>query len=504
MLSSLPKNIIQYLIDELPPYTGLLIIKTDNTGMVLDFHGPHNEYLQKKPEKGNHIHEYIPALYSMIPPVETPFVLNRIKLAGENYADIHLVDFNDDEYLTFIVDQTKEVENIRSAIQKINESKYKRESSNKELHSDFNLNFSAIFDYLMFKVTDEDNVIVDSQVPTWVNSLSNSFLPNSSINLSEVFPYMEVFFIEADEFWNKKKNGKFKSGIWTETLVDGTDLALNAYAIFSNNSKYILVHPVDNIDKEQINFQLAREQKLAFEQLEKADKKLKLLLEYKDKFVSIVSHDLRSPVAGVLGVVDLLINDEDELNKLNEFYVEMIHHIKDEMLRLLDYNDKLYHWSNLELGNFEVVKSKQSLKKIIDTVQITSDKKLKAKNISFNTNLKDDVTIFVDITLFLQVLNNLVSNAIKFTPENGNISIDVDTRKVVIISVIDSGVGMPKKILSNIFSGFARNSSIGTDGEKGTGLGLGIVKKIIDAHGFNVTVESELGKGSKFIIDMGR
>jgi len=102
----------------------------------------------------------------------------------------------------------------------------------------------------------------------------------------------------------------------------------------------------------------------------------------------------------------------------------------------------------------------------------------------------------------LQVLNNLLSNAIKFTPENGSIAIDITDSKGLQLAIIDSGVGMPKKICDNIFSGFARNSSMGTHGEKGTGLGLGIVKKIVDAHGFTINVESELGSGSRFIIDI--
>ncbi len=247
---------------------------------------------------------------------------------------------------------------------------------------------------------------------------------------------------------------------------------------------------------------MARDQKLAYEKLEKAEQKLKTLLDYKDKFVSIISHDLRSPVAAVLGIAEMLANDKEELAKLDDFYHEMILSIKEEMLRLLDYNDKLYHWSNLELGNFKISKEEVSLKKVIETAQRTAEKKLSAKNISFSTNLHKDTKISVDLTLFLQVLNNLMANAIKFTPENGSISIDVKEGNPMQIIVKDSGVGMPKEVSNNIFSGFARASTSGTSGEKGTGLGLGIVKKIVDGHGFTIHVESETGKGSSFIIEL--
>lgn len=104
--------------------------------------------------------------------------------------------------------------------------------------------------------------------------------------------------------------------------------------------------------------------------------------------------------------------------------------------------------------------------------------------------------------MFLQVINNLIANAIKFTPENSSIAINVFEDTELHIAVIDSGVGMPKKVCESILSGFTRDSSLGTDGEKGTGLGLGIVKKIIDAHNFSINVISQEDEGSEFIINI--
>jgi signal transduction histidine kinase len=500
MLRNLPHHTIKYLVDELPPFTGILLIKTNEQGNIIDFHGPHKKYLRSKPEIGKPIHEYVPALFSMIPPTISPMVLNRIQSNSNVYTDIHMVESTQNEFIVFIVDQTHEVDSIREIIQKINESNLNSDS-NKSADKNNDFNPFVVFDYLSLEIT-ENEAIIKSEIPSWFGLLKPEYSKNDRIDISDVFPYFEVFNFEANNFWEKKKNGKIKSGIWTETISNSEDMYLTAYAIYYDNKRFILIKPEENINKEQLDLQLAREQKLAYEKLKKAEKKLKTLLEYKDKFVSIVSHDLRSPVAAVLGIAEMLVNDEEELLKLNDFYVEMIHSIKDEMLRLLDYNDKLYHWSNLELGNFEVVKRKESLEKVIETARRTASQKLLSKNISFSTNIEDDVIIDIDITLFLQVLNNLLSNAIKFTPENGSIAIDVINTKGLQIAIIDSGVGMPKKICDNIFLGFARNSSMGTHGEKGTGLGLGIVKKIVDAHGFTINVESELGKGSRFIIDI--
>ncbi len=499
MLNSLPPDILEYLINELPPFTGVLIIKTNDEGIVIDLHGPHNEYLISKPVIGKPVHDYVPALFSMIPPLISPMIINRVQSHNDVYADIHIVEEDQNNYWIFFVDKNREAEYIKGTIQKINEDKLHAVSQTSNSNGDF-FNPFVVFDYLSLKIEDNENAIINSNIPHWFRMLSSEYSENDKINIHEVFPYFEVFIVEAEEFWAKKMNGKIKSGMWSETLEEGRELALTAYAVYYNDQKYLFVQPVEEVDKEQVAFQLAREQKLAYEKLEKAEQKLKKLLEYKDKFVSIVSHDLRSPVAAVLGIAEMLVNDKKELSKLDEFYIEMIHSIKDEMLRLLDYNDKLYHWSNLELGNFQIVKEKVGLKKIISTAYRIAEKKLQSKNISFSTNLKKDIDVDVDMTLFLQVINNLLANAIKFTLENGKISINVTEGKSLQISVIDSGVGIPATICKTIFSGFARNSSIGTDGEKGTGLGLGIVKKIIDAHDFKINVESEPQIGSKFII----
>ena len=503
MLNNLPKEVLIYLINELPPFTGVLIVQTDSEGKIINYHGPHKEYLREMPETGKLIHEYVPALFSMIPPLISPMVLNTIKCDSSIYADIHIVEGDDLGYFIFFVDQNHIVEGIKDVLQKMNEDKLSLES--KSITSTSSLpNPTKVFGDIIIEPVNNQTAFIRSDIPGWFEKLSPGLSIDTSFEFTELFPFLEVFMIEAEEFWNQKKDGKFRSGIWTESLPDGTEMALNAYAIMYSESKYILIAPLEeNMDNEQLGYQMAREQKLAYEKLEKTEKKLKTLLDYKDKFVSIVSHDLRSPVAAVLGIAELLTNDETELNKLSDFYKSLIYNIKEEMLRMLDYNDKLYHWSNLELGNFEVLKEKESLRKIIETAERTSSSKFTAKNIRFATNLEKDFQIEVDNTLFLQVLNNLVSNAVKFTPEDGTISINVKRlENSTEVIVKDSGVGMPKNVSENIFSGFARNSTLGTKGEKGTGLGLGIVKKIIDAHGFDIRVESEVGHGSSFIISI--
>lgn len=500
MLKNLPKEIVKYLVEELPPFTGLLLVKTDENGIIEGYYGQYLDYFTEEPKAGKNIHDYSPALFSMIPPLVSPMVLNNIKSTTQNYADIHIIETSAESYWVIFMDQTNEVEKIRDILQQINSKKLKLESGKiSEEKSFFN-----VFEYLQLRVIGDKIAIIESPVPLWFKRLNYNYTVGDNIVYSELFPYLEVFEYEANDFWSTMTNGRLKSGIWIESTADGNDITLNANAIYYDDEKYLLIQEVEEgLGGTQMALQMARDQKLAYEKLEKAERKLKTLLEYKDKFVSIVSHDLRSPVAAVLGIAELLLNDKEEIEKLSDFNKDMLVSIKEEMLRLLDYNDKLYHWSNLELGNFEIVKNKVNLQKLIEAAGRTANQKMQAKNITFSTNLTKSLTVNVDSTLFLQVLNNLLANAIKFTPENGNISIDVKQVKDKLeIAVVDSGVGMSVDISKNIFKGFARNSTIGTGGEKGTGLGLGIVKKIIDAHGFKIKVESKINEGSQFIISI--
>ena len=500
MLENLSKNIIKYLVDELPPFTGIFMVQTNAEGKIMGYYGPYQDYISRVPLVGGFLHDYCPALFSMIPPLINPMVLENIKTIDEVYADIHIVESNENEYWVFFINQSHEVEKIKDILQKINTNKLKEERT-KPASLDEDSLVEAI-GFARFEVLDDNLTVLKGALPEWLKKLKPNFNSGDRILYKEEFPYLEVFAIEADELWSGSDDGKLKSGLWTESLPSGEDIFLTALAVNTSGTKHLLIRQMDDgLDSEQLALQMARDQKLAYEKLEKAERKLKTLLEYKDKFVSIVSHDLRSPVSAVLGVAELILNDEEDISKLSDFNRELLSNIKEEMIRLLDYNDKLYHWSNLELGNFKVVKEKLSLAKLIETAKGTAAQKMEAKNISFSSNLKANIEIEADNALFMQVLNNLVGNAVKFTPEGGNISINAEEKENdIIIKVSDTGMGMPESVAKNIFAGFARSSTKGTGGEKGTGLGLGIVKKIIDSHEFEISVESVETKGSDFII----
>jgi signal transduction histidine kinase len=341
--------------------------------------------------------------------------------------------------------------------------------------------------------------------PVWFGEIkSNIRNKGKNVDLTELFPYMEVFQIEAAEIWASRFDGKIVSGLWEEEKVSGGTLYLQALALRHDKRNYLLVKPLHQQSDLNDGFiQTAREQHLTLNQLANTEKKLKELLNFKDQFVSIISHDLRSPIGAVIGLTDLLLTDENLLEKLDQSQSELLSDIKNEMLRLLDYNDKLYQWSNLELGNFKVSRKTIHPKHLARYVEKMQSGRMKEKNIRFISHIATGFTFEADETLLGQALNNLVGNSVKFTPEGGSIQLNfVENLGSKSIVVGDSGQGMDQETCERLFSGFTRKTTMGTYGEKGTGLGLGIVKKIIDAHGFTIHVESVPGTGTTFTIGL--
>ncbi len=497
MLKDLPLRIVEYMVDEIPPYTGLLLIKVDSKGVVMDWKGEPADYLNKKLKEGDNIEDFVPALSGVCPFDKGAVRLTKIQLL-DKYCDIHAIKENGHYWIIFI-DQTREVDSLKSLLQNMNEEQLKNNQAKEVLpffHFD-KLNFAT------FKRDKDGTFRLQPNAPAWLLNHPDYKSVKSTTDPLLAFPFLEVFAMEVDDFWKENRESYIVSETWSETFA-GKDHYLRAYALNFNDDNYLFLKSFIREGVEEQNLlQAFRDSTLAFDKLAKAEKKLKELLSYKNKFNSIISHDLRAPIAAVLGVVNVLTTDEEEMGKLNEDYQELIHGIKDEMNRLLDYNNKLYHWANLELGNFKLEFEDISLSEVVKIAAETAKEKCNEKNITLNIDIRDDMTVRIDKTLFLQALNNLLSNAIKFTPEGNSISITVKKQdNNAIVAVADTGIGMSERMVATLFDESESNTTLGTSGEKGTGLGLGIIKKIIDAHKFHIEVQSEKGKGTTFIIEI--
>ena len=239
--------------------------------------------------------------------------------------------------------------------------------------------------------------------------------------------------------------------------------------------------------------------KKAQDELKRSTDNLIKLNETKDRFISIISHDLRTPFSSILGFTDLLLNDEGLNEEEKRQYIEFIRESSQSMLLLVN---SLLDWTRIQTGRIKFEPEKSEAGKIIENSINTLIGTAIQKNISIVSEVEDDLYVFADKGLFLQVFNNLISNSIKFTRAGGRITISgrpaVQTRFYE-FSVKDTGTGIRKENLNKLFNVDTKFSSEGTAGEKGTGLGLSLVKEIIEKHGGEIRVESEYGTGTEFI-----
>jgi two-component system NtrC family sensor kinase len=225
---------------------------------------------------------------------------------------------------------------------------------------------------------------------------------------------------------------------------------------------------------------------------------LKELDRMKTKFVTTVSHDLRSPLTGILGYVELL-HRVGELNDEQRGFVERIKTGVDAMTNLI--NDLL------DLGRIEAGMDREKenvhLRPILLKVYEGIQSEITAKQLEFELNCPKELPMVLGNPLRLrQALSNLIDNAIKYTPEEGNVSVTVDvTGDHLILEVRDTGVGIPLADQPHVFDEFYRAEAV-TKSHQGTGLGLAIVKSIIEAHEGRVWVDSKVGEGSTFTVTL--
>ncbi|MGL1885484.1 MAG: HAMP domain-containing histidine kinase [Reichenbachiella sp.] len=223
----------------------------------------------------------------------------------------------------------------------------------------------------------------------------------------------------------------------------------------------------------------------------------------KDKFHSIMAHDLRGPFNSVLGLTKIMRDNADTIShdELRN-YTNILYSSCENTQKLLE---NLLQWSHLQTGgmkyNPENIDLYQLTKHNLELLQAMSDD----KNIKLNNKCQDGAELYADRNMIKTIIRNLTVNAIKFTPEGGHIDISCDRADdYVSIIIADSGVGMSDKLISKLFRIEEKVTSLGTNEEKGTGLGLLLVKEFVDKHNGEIIVESTIGKGSKFIVNIPR
>ena len=240
----------------------------------------------------------------------------------------------------------------------------------------------------------------------------------------------------------------------------------------------------------------------AEEKLRKSTDELMKLNETKDRFISIISHDLRTPFSSILGFTDLLINDAELTNEERKQYVNYIQESSRSMLSLVN---SLLDWTRLQTGRIKFEPERVDAVAIIEKSIHTVSGDAMQKGVEIYSTVPKGKFVYVDKNLISQVFNNLLSNANKFTKQGDRITISVKPATMMNFlefSVRDTGQGIKSENLGKLFSVDTKFTTEGTAGEKGSGLGLSLVKEIIDKHGGKIWAESEYGKGSNFMFTL--
>jgi signal transduction histidine kinase len=242
----------------------------------------------------------------------------------------------------------------------------------------------------------------------------------------------------------------------------------------------------------------AIERKRSEAELARKNEELVRLSDEKSRFVGIAAHDLRSPLGIILGYSDLLLRMYSKVMPKGELdIVERIRSSSQSMLHLI--ND-LLDISTIEAGKLHLDRQRVDLAELVrgavDLYQIVAAQK--RMELRFSAD-EEGTWALLDARKVEQVLNNLLSNAVQYSfPDS---AIDVSVRRAggeVVVAVRDRGPGIAKEDVGNLFKPFGRARTVSTGGEKSTGLGLAIARRIVEGHGGRIWVESELGEGAMF------
>jgi PAS domain S-box-containing protein len=286
------------------------------------------------------------------------------------------------------------------------------------------------------------------------------------------------------EFINKKKNGEiYYESARIAPIIDENGIINNFIAI-----------------KEDIT-----ERIINLKRIENSEKELRELNAQKDKFFSIIAHDLRSPFSGLVGLTSLIKENFASLEASQvDYYLDLINQSASNVLKLLE---DLLAWARTQTGRTEfkptVLNINDYVEESMQVLQVSAN----SKEILMQNKAHENLKVFADRNMILTVLRNIISNAIKYTKRNGSIKIETyskifGSKKYVVVSVQDTGTGIPKDQLHKIFKIEENFTTLGTEKEKGTGLGLILCKEFVEMHNGKIWCESTEGVGSTFYISL--
>ncbi len=298
----------------------------------------------------------------------------------------------------------------------------------------------------------------------------------------------------SDGFWNNDPKTlrilvlpEFYQTLWFRIMIITVILAGIVFVFYLKQ----IIHA-----QQQKKLQLLIEQRTR--ELSAANIELNRANASKDKFFSIIAHDLKNPFNSLLGFTDLLVDEWKKMND-NEKH-DIVKILKNTIENTYDLLLNLLEWSKLQRKKSLPVPEQFKISEVIDDIVSQLNVISELKNISIETEIIKDQWIYYDLTMFGTIIRNLVGNAIKFSHKNGKIVISAysENEDFIICKVRDNGIGMDEERTRQIFDEDNIQSTPGTGGETGTGLGLAITHEFVKLNGGKLFVESKPGEGSSF------
>lgn len=343
---------------------------------------------------------------------------------------------------------------------------------------------------------------------SWTNLGSSRELTFSSLQPGKY--HIEVQASNGERGWTGKTasilvivNPKYYQQVWFYVLVLAVLIAL--YYIITHFRYRILIARQERLEK-IINEQteVIRLEKEEIEkqkeiiEIQAAD--LKESNKTKDKFFSIIAHDLRNPFQAMVGYSEMLLLDYKNLSE--EELQEQLEIIQSSSIKLLGLTNNLLSWANLQTGKISSEPLKLQLNSILEKNINLFEQSAIQKNIELRIGKSEIASIYADPNMIDTIVRNLISNALKFTPKGGKIEISLKVKgERVLLKIQDNGIGMDENTLKNLFSIETNSSRDGTEQEQGSGLGLVLCKDMIDKNNGNLLIESEDGKGTTVSVE---
>ena len=308
----------------------------------------------------------------------------------------------------------------------------------------------------------------------------------------------------TDFYYNVEDREELVKAIRTNRIVSDFEVRLKTKAgerRYSSVNAQLIIRNGEIVGTEG-SMRDVTERKLQQDSLQSLNSDLNILNEQKNKLLSVIAHDLRNPIAGCVGLLEVVFTDIENTSK--DELVEYMKMMQKGVLNAHELLEDLLEWARIQFHSVDFIPT--LIDDLAADIRHTLQKLepiAEAKQIELKHEADEGMSIMADRHMLASIMRNLVTNAIKFTNQNGKVIVGVQRQaNGYLFSVADNGVGIPEADIPKLFSSDTGFTSYGTLGEKGTGMGLVLCSNFVEKHGGRLWVESAVGKGSTFYFNI--